>query len=177
MSYPRSHRSFRRVALGLAFASVIFAGRVSAAPDADREFFDLPGLQATSDPYTSDLFVRPGESLGGPDGGPIMAGSVAVASQIARTQGGSQLDDEQMRIEHALEAQAQGGVSGYVIEVVEALVPGAASLTDADRPTTDVSVRPDGDQIAIEHELEALSQGGMAGYLNPQQRTSGIDRE
>jgi hypothetical protein len=121
MSYPRRHRWFRRMALGLALASVIFAGRVSAAPHADEYFFDPDGLQATNDPYLSDVFVRPGESLGGPDGGPVMTSS-ALAS-------------------------------------------------------TSEDVRPDGDQIAIEHELEALMQGGMAAYLNPEQNTTGMDRE
>ena len=175
MSYPTSHRSFRRLALGLAFASVIFAGRVSAAPDAERRFFDLQGLEAASDPYASDVFVRPGESRGGPDGGPVTAAS-STQSQVVRTGVGSQADDESLRIEHALEAQAQGGASGYVIDVVEALVPTAESLT-VDRGDDEMSARPDGDQIAIEHELEALAQGGMAGYLNPQQQTTGIDRE
>ena len=174
MSYPMSHQWFRRLALGLAFASVIFAGRVSAAPHADRQFFDLAGLQATNDPYLSDVFVRPGESLGGPDGGPVMARS-ALASQVARTEAHSQTD-EQIRIEHALEAQAQGGVSGYLIGVVNALVPAAQSLT-ADESETETPVRPDGDQIAIENELEALQQGGMAGYLNREQLTTGTDRE
>jgi hypothetical protein len=124
MSYPRRHRWFRRMALGLAFASVIFAGRVSAATHPDEYFFDPAGLQATNDPYLSDVFVRPGESLGGPDGGPAMTSS-AVASTSAR----------------------------------------------------DEVARPDGDQIAIEHELEALAQGGMPGYLNAEQRTKGMDRE
>ena len=175
MSYPRGHQWFRRLALGLAFASVIFAGRVSAAPHADRQFFDVAGLEATNDPYLSDVFVWPGESLGGPDGGPVFARS--AASQVERTVAGAQTDDEQTRIEHALDAQAQGGLSGYLIEVVNALFPPAESLTAADRRSTDTGVRPDGDQLAIEHELEALAQGGMAGYLNREQLTTGTDRE
>lgn len=176
MSYPRGHEWFRRLALGLAFASVIFAGRVSAAPHADRQFFDVAGLEATNDPYLSDVFVWPGESLGGPDGGPVFARG-APAPQVERTEAGTQMDDEQIRIEHALEAQAQGGLSGYVIEVVNTLVPATESLTAGDRRSTDTGVRPDGDQLAIEHELEALAQGGMAGYLNPEQLTTGTDRE
>ena len=175
MSYPRGHQWFRRLALGLAFASVIFAGRVSAAPHADRQFFDVAGLEATNDPYLSDVFVWPGESLGGPDGGPVFARS--AASQLERTVAGAQTDDEQTRIEHALDAQAQGGLSGYLIEVVNVLFPAAESLTAADRGSTDTGVRPDGDQLAIEHELEALAQGGMAGYLNREQLTTGTDRE
>jgi hypothetical protein len=124
MSYRRRHRWFRRMALGLAFASVIFAGRVSVAaakfdegtsgsryvtaggwsgqvdmesgiplsagiPHGDEQFVDAQAVQvvpylsqgiltqeqadaaaaeAIRDPYLTDVFVRPGESLGGPDG-------------------------------------------------------------------------------------------------------------
>ena len=32
MSYPRKHRWFSRLAIGLALASVIFVGRASVAP-------------------------------------------------------------------------------------------------------------------------------------------------
>lgn len=124
MSYRRRHRWFRRMALGLAFASVVFAGRVSVAsakfdegtdgsryvsaggwsglvdmesgvplsagiPEGDEQFIDDQAVQvipylshgiltqseaqsaaaeAIHDPYLTDLFVRPGEALGGPDG-------------------------------------------------------------------------------------------------------------
>ena len=133
MSYRRRHRWFRRMALGLAFASVLFAGRVSVAaakfddgsggsryvsaggwsgpvdaesgiplsagiPQGDEQFIDPQAVQvipylshgllteadaqaaanaqvaiaeATHDPYLTDVFVRPGESLGGPDGDEI----------------------------------------------------------------------------------------------------------
>ncbi len=124
MSYRRRHRWFRRMALGLAFASVMFAGRVSVAaakvdegvggsryistegwsglvdvesgiplsagiPEGDEQFIDgrtvqvVPYLshgilteteaqsaaaEAIHDPYLTDVFVRPGEALAGPDG-------------------------------------------------------------------------------------------------------------
>ena len=124
MSYRRRHRWFRRMALGLAFASVMFAGRASVAaakidpgtggsryvaaggwsgevdpqsgiplsagiPQGDEQFIDTKAVQvvpylshglltqeqadaaaaqAIHDPYLTDTFVRPGESLGGPDG-------------------------------------------------------------------------------------------------------------
>jgi hypothetical protein len=157
MSYPRRHRWFRRMVFGLAFASVLFAGRASVVaakidpgthgsghvtaggwsgmvdletgiplsagiPRGDEEFVDgqavnviLTAEEAAGDPYLTDIYVRAGESLGGPDGGPVMK-----RSSLAR---------------------------------------------------------PDGDQIAIEHELEALAQDGMAGYLNPEQNWMGTDRE
>ena len=125
MSYLKKHRRFRRIALGLAFASVMFVGRASVAPAkidpgthlsghvtaggwsgmvdlesgipqsagiplGDDELIDgqavgvIPYLshgiltqdeadataQAGDDPYLTDVHVRPGESLGGPDGGP-----------------------------------------------------------------------------------------------------------
>jgi hypothetical protein len=155
--------------LGLAFASVLFAGRASVVaakidpgthgsgyvtaggwsgmvdletgiplsagiPRGDEEFIDgqevnvipylshgiLTAEEAADDPYLTDVYVRPGESLGGPDGGPVTkSSSLDSTSEVA----------------------------------------------------------PDGDQIAIEHELEALAQDGMAGYLNPEQNWMGTDRE
>jgi hypothetical protein len=131
MSYRRRHRWFRRMALGLAFASVMFAGRASVAvakidpgtggsryvtaggwsgvvdvesgipltagiPHGDEQFIDdqsvevIPYLshgaltqadadaaaaRAIHDPYLTDVFVRPGESLGGPDGDAVAFGN------------------------------------------------------------------------------------------------------
>jgi hypothetical protein len=131
MSYRRRHRWFRRMALGLAFASVMFAGRASVAaakidpgtggsryvaaggwsglvdvesgiplaagiPHGDEQFIDDQGVQvipylshglltqedadaasaqAIHDPYLTDVFVRPGESLGGPDGDAVAFGN------------------------------------------------------------------------------------------------------
>jgi hypothetical protein len=142
MSYRRRHRWFRRMALGLAFASVVVAGRASVAaakidpgtggtryvaaggwsgmvdvesgiplsagiPHGDEQYIDeqavevIPYLshgiltqeeadataaQAIHDPYLSDINVRPGESLGGPDGlsrsdGDAIAFANAIESQ------------------------------------------------------------------------------------------------
>ena len=128
MSYPRRRRWIRRMARGLAFASVIFASSASVVaamidpgtngsqyvtaggwsglvdletgiplsagiPFGDEEFIDEQALevipylshgmltqsdvdasvaQADDDPFLNDIFVRPGESLGGPDGGPAV---------------------------------------------------------------------------------------------------------
>jgi hypothetical protein len=146
MSYPRRHRWFRRLALGLAFASVMFVGRASVAPakidpgtqgsgyvkaggwsglvdlesgvplsagipQGDEQFIDeqavevIPYLshgiltqeeadstaaQAVDDPYLTDVNVRPGESLGGPDGGPVV-----TRPQATRAEAEAQPDDEQ----------------------------------------------------------------------------------
>jgi hypothetical protein len=85
MSYRRRHRWFRRMALGLAFATAVFAGRVSvAAAKFDESGSSQAQIQSTvvqgedakskvaastgSDPYLTDVFVRPGESIGAPDG-------------------------------------------------------------------------------------------------------------
>jgi hypothetical protein len=137
MSYRRRHRWFRRMALGLAFASVMFAGRASVAaakndpgtdgsryvaaggwsgmvdlksgiplsagiPRGDEQFIDeqsvdvIPYLshgiltqedadavsaQAIHDPYLTDVFVRPGESLGGPDGDAIAFANALKSQQ------------------------------------------------------------------------------------------------
>jgi len=99
MSY---RRSFRRLAAGLALASIAFAGCVSVAaamhsespariPSGEQQPIDwstvqvipylshgtltAPDAQSAAtrtgeDPYSTDVNVRPGESLGGPDGGP-----------------------------------------------------------------------------------------------------------
>lgn len=53
MKFRRRNWWFRRMALGLAFAAF-------AAPAA---------AQTTVDPYLTDISVRQGEALGGPDGG------------------------------------------------------------------------------------------------------------
>jgi hypothetical protein len=97
MSYPRTNRWFRRLALGLVIAAVLVAGRasVSAAmidpgPQGSgytkhqagqvipylshgmltQRAADATAAQTDDDPYLTDVYVRPGESLGGPDGGP-----------------------------------------------------------------------------------------------------------
>ena len=74
MSYPRKHRWFHRLALGLALASVMFAGRASVV----LATID-PGTAAGDDPYLTDVYVRPGESLGGPR---RRAGRAAPRTQV-----------------------------------------------------------------------------------------------
>ena len=140
MSYRRRHRWFRRMALGLAFAAAIFAGRASVAaakfdegtggsryvaaggwsglvdpetgiplsagiPHGDEQFIDEQAVQvipylshgiltqeqadaaaakAIHDPYLTDVFVRPGESLGGPDGDAIAIRNALVQRRRSR---------------------------------------------------------------------------------------------
>lgn len=112
MSYPNRHRLFRRVALGLAVASAICAGSVVAAPNGD-------------DPYETDIYVRAGESLGGPDGGPAM--SDVLTSSRARTD--AQAAD-QSQIEQELEAQARAGLSDY-LQTQHVWIEGVSDLESA----------------------------------------------
>jgi hypothetical protein len=65
MSYRRRHRWLRRLALGLALLTAASVGRVSVAAAKVHE--GVP-VQAQNDPYLTDVFVRPGESIGAPDG-------------------------------------------------------------------------------------------------------------
>ena len=152
MSYPRKHRWFRRIALGLALASVMFVARASVAPAridpgtqgsgfvkaggwsgvvdvesgvplsagmplGDEQFIadesvqvipylshgiltqeqaDATAAQAGEDPYLNDVNVRPGESLGGPDGGPA-APRPALESKDTSAKADTQADIERMR--------------------------------------------------------------------------------
>lgn len=91
MSYRRRHRWFRRMALGLAFASVVFAGRVSVAAAKFDEGTGTAAPAAIADPYLTDVSVRPGESLGGPDGS-----GIALAGSI-----GARPDDQAVRFVHS----------------------------------------------------------------------------
>ena len=59
-----------------------------------QEQADVTARQADDDPYLNDVNVRPGESLGGPDGGPVMKRS-ALETQGARAKADEQADDEQ----------------------------------------------------------------------------------
>jgi hypothetical protein len=106
VSNPNRHRRFRRVALGLAVASAICAGSVVAAPNGD-------------DPHQTDISVRAGESLGGPDGGPVMSD---VLRSDRRTAADAQADD--------LEAQAQAGLSDY-LQTQHVWIEGVSDLQDA----------------------------------------------
>jgi hypothetical protein len=115
MSYPNTHQWFRRVALGLAVASAIGAGSVAAATNGD-------------DPYQTDIYVRAGDSLGGPDGGPVL--SNGLRSNRGRTASDAQANDQQSEIDEALEAQAQAGLSDY-LQTQHVWIEGVSDLQDA----------------------------------------------
>lgn len=100
MMYRRRQRWLRRIALGFAVATALFAGKVSVAwavVDEGEPTQVIPYLshgmltqadasravaETIHDPYLTDVFVRQGESLGGPDGDQV-AFANAINSQPA----------------------------------------------------------------------------------------------
>jgi hypothetical protein len=72
------------MALGLAFATVVFGGRASVAAAKFDEGASSSQVAAATDPYLTDVFVRPGEALGGPDGTAALAGSTRPDDQAVR---------------------------------------------------------------------------------------------
>ncbi len=103
MKYRRRTWWLRRMALGLAFAS--FAAPAAAQPDENAGnaavtvtaggwsgAVDSAGIPLSAgipsgdeaflvDPYLTDVFVRPGEALSGPDGGSVAA-DIGAASAV-----------------------------------------------------------------------------------------------
>jgi len=130
MSYRRRHRWFRRMALGLAFATAVFAGRVSVAAAKYDEGASKSQIQSAvvqgedakskvaastaSDPYLTDVFVRQGESIGSPDG-------ITTLST-----GSARPDDRADRFSHVDGAQQPelAGSNGWTFEWDDALMIG-----------------------------------------------------
>jgi hypothetical protein len=141
MTFRRRQRWFRRFALGLAFASVAFAGSISparaepddtvlgwsyasaegwsgkVAPDSGMplsagipEGVQLAILAETAaDPYLTDVFVRQGESKGGPDGDEI-AFRNAIRSQATAE---SELEPGHIFVDDfPRQGESQGGPDG-----------------------------------------------------------------
>jgi hypothetical protein len=234
MSYRRRHQWFRRMALGLAFAAVIFAGRVSGAaaqsepfpdgfvdvtaggwsgivdaesgiplsagiPSGDDRILPEEEVQVISylshgiltkedaDAASARALVSRKKRANRPDGDQIAiknvlqsrqklsAGELAFVNAVmgaakslhdpvtADPQGvpseshGS-LDEEQLRVEHALEAQAQGGLSGHMVDLAAAVVAGAQSNPERLTGTTGGNGE----------EPNMQEQDAGAGYLTPQ---------
>jgi hypothetical protein len=179
MSYRRRHRWFRRMAFGLAFASVLFAGRVSVAaakadedtsgsryvaaggwsgqvdmesgiplsagiPHGDEQFVDPQALQvipylsqgvlteadaqalaaeAIHDPFLSDIFVRPGESLDGPV---VAAEAIRDRPSVSATRP----DGDEIAIRNAIEAQTLAAAEAIRDPYVSPGVLGEAMKTN-----------------------------------------------
>jgi hypothetical protein len=171
------------MALGLAFASVMVAGRASVAaakfdegtegaryvaaggwsglvdmesgiplsagiPHGDEQFIDGQGVQvipylshglltqedadaaaaqAIHDPYLTDVFVRPGESLGGPDGDAIALKN-ALETQAAAA--AEQIRDPYLTDVFVRPGESLGGPDGGEIPFANAIVAAADSLHD-----------------------------------------------
>jgi hypothetical protein len=103
MKFRRRNWWFRRMALGLAFAAI--AAPAAAQPDESTNgtaratvtaggwtgAVDSSGIPLSAgipsgdepflvDPYLTDVYVRPGEALSGPDGGSVPADNGAAAA-------------------------------------------------------------------------------------------------
>lgn len=158
MSYRRRHRWFRRLALGLAFASIAFAGGASVAyakvdeggsgedpqvipylshgilTEEDR---NVAAAEAIRDPYLTDVFARPGEASTGPDGRSVEEWTaVPYLSQGILT---------------------QADRDAAALEAIH------------DRPlTSGESTRPSGDEIAIKNAIadRALQQRFVPGVTD-----------
>jgi hypothetical protein len=180
------------MALGLAFASVMFAGRASVAaakldpgtgssryvaaggwsgevdpesgiplsagiPQGDEQFIDSKAVQvvpylshglltqeqadaaaarAIHDPYLSDVFVRPGESLGGPDGD-----AIAFANAIQSQQ------------PLVIPYLSHGMLTGADAQAV------AARRIHDPYPSSARETRPDGDTVAFDNAIQSQQQG------------------
>ncbi len=119
MSYRRKHRWFRRMALGLAFASVLVAGRASVAAAKIDETASRSYEVSASDPYLTDVFVRPGEALGGPDG----------AAAGSESQAAVRPDDRATRFAHQqVLSQPEPVSSRSAIEWADALTVGIGAF-------------------------------------------------
>ena len=160
MAYRRRHRWFRRMALGLAFASVMVAGRASVATANLGEGTE-GSRYVTAGGWSGMVDMESGIAL---SAGIPHGDEQFIESQVLQVRAGAaaQADDDQFRIEHATEARAQGGLSGYLIDVADPLVDPAQSHQDP--LTTDeqapLGARPDGDEIAVDHALEVEVQRG-----------------
>ena len=220
MSYRRRHRWFRRMALGLAFASVVFAGRASVAaakfdegtngsryvaaggwsgqvdmesgipmsagiPHGDEQFVDpqtvmvIPYLshgvlteadaqaaaaEAIHDPYLSDIFVRPGESLGGPDGDTI---AIRNALETQTLQVAEAIHDPYLSDIFVRPGESLGGPDGEEIAFANALVASAESLHDP-IPAEGWTVVPYLSQgMLTEADVQAAQQSTVDSYVSP----------
>ena len=140
MSYRRRHRWFRRMALGLAFASVLFAGRVSVAAAKSDEGTD------------GSRYV----AAGGWSGQVDMESGIPLSAGIPH-------GDEQFVDPQAL--QVIPYLSHGILTEADATVVAARSIRD--RYPSVGSTRPDGDEIAIRNAIEAQTLAGAEAIRDP----------
>jgi hypothetical protein len=167
MSYRRRHRWFRRMALGLAFASVLFAGRVSVAAAKSDEGTD------------GSRYV----AAGGWSGQVDMESGIPLSAGIPH--GDEQFVDPQALqvipyLSHGVLTEADAQVLAFANAVVAAAEslhdPIGAGEQDAtvvaaeairDRYPSVGSTRPDGDEIAIRNAIEAQTLAAAAAIRDP----------
>ena len=145
MTFRRKQRWLRRIALGLAVASATFAtpalakfdagaggarhvtaGGWSGYVDSETGVPVSAGLAGVEDPFLTDIAVRQGESLGGPDGyQPILrAGEAQTFSNVA-----TRPDDRADRFAHADATQPMAASeSGRAVEWDDGLAIGIGAL-------------------------------------------------
>jgi len=151
MSYRRRHRWFRRMALGLAFASVIFAGRVSVAA-------------AKDDPSTgSTRYVAAGGWSGMVDvesGIPLSAGIPQGDEQFIDAQAVEVIPYLSHGILTQAEADASAAQAIHDPYLTDVYVRSGESLGGADGLAS-----PDGDAIAFANAIES-QQPTVIPYLS-----------
>ena len=166
MSYRRRHRWFRRMALGLAFASVMFAGRVSVAA---AKFDEGTG---------GSRYV----AAGGWSGQVDMESGIPLSAGIPH--GDEQFIDPQAvqvipYLSHGMLTEADAQALAFANAVVAAaeslhdpIGPGeqetvAAAAAIHDRYPSVGSTRPDGDEIAIRNAIEAQTLAAAEAIRDP----------
>ena len=162
MSYRRRHRWFRRMALGLAFASVLFAGHVSVAAAKFDEGTDGTRYVAA----------------GGWSGMVDMESGIPMSAGIPH--GDEQFIDPPVipYLSHGMltEADAELAFANSVVAAAESLhdpigvgeqerIAAAAAIHD--RFPSVGSRRPDGDELAIRNAIEAQLLGSAEAIHDP----------
>ncbi len=185
MSYRRRHRWFRRMALGLAFASVMVAGRASVAAAKIDPVTDGSRYVAAGG-WSGEVDVESGIPLsaGIPQGDEQFIDGQAVEVIPYLSHGILTQEDADAAFARAIhDPYTLGGPDGDAIAFANALVAAAESLHDPigvgeqetvaaaqavhDRYPSVTSPRPDGDEIAIGNAIEAQTLAAAEALRTP----------
>jgi hypothetical protein len=183
MSHRKRHQWSRRLALGLALAAAIFAGRVSAAAaaeidgstDASVYVSGWASLEGESGlgagiPYGDDQ-VLPEEDL------PVIpylshgiltpeaAQAASVRPLVSRSRSRRRPDGDEIAIKNVL--QSRGKLTSAELAFVKRIVGTAAAPAQAEPERSRSEIEPalDDTQRRVEHALEAQGQGGLSGHM------------
>jgi hypothetical protein len=164
MSYRRRHRWFRRMALGLAFASVLFAGRVSVAAAKFDEGTNGSRYVAAGG-WSGQVDMESGipESAGIPHGDEQFIDPQAVQVIPYLSQGMLSESDE-LAFANAVVAAAESLHDPIGPGEQERIAAGAAIH---DRYPSVGSRRPDGDELAIRNAIEAQTLAAAEAIRDP----------